>query len=128
MRKFFHIFLILSLLISTAGYAVTKQFCGKILAHVSIGHDTQPCCNKAEMPSDCECEIEVDHFAVEDDFQLDQQVIKLDPALQATLVSFIKFLAFAPLLEEHDNNLHSTLEYPPFTDADIHISVQSFLL
>jgi hypothetical protein len=128
MRKFFHIFLILSLLMSTAGYAVTKQFCGEVLAHVSLGHNTQPCCDKAEMPSDCECEREVAHYAIDDDFQLDQQVIKLDPALQVTLVSFFKFLASVPLLEEHVSKFHSTLKYPPFTDPDIHIRVQSFLL
>ncbi|WP_017732294.1 HYC_CC_PP family protein [Nafulsella turpanensis] len=128
MRKFFHIFLTLSLLISTAGYAVTKQFCGEILAHVSLGHDTQPCCNKAEMPSGCECESEIDHYAVDDDFQLDHQEVRLTPALQATLVSFIKFLAFAPLTEEHNNNLLPTLKYPPFTEPSIHIRVQSFLL
>jgi hypothetical protein len=128
MRKFFHIFLILSLLVSTAGYAVTKQFCGEVLAHVSFGHNTQPCCEDAEMPSDCECASEVDHFAVDDEYQLDQQVIKLSPTLQATLVNFIRFLATAPLLEEQSNNLLPTLKYPPFTDLNIHIKVQSFLL
>lgn len=128
MRKFFHIFLILSLLISTAGYAVTKHFCGEVLAHVSVGHETTSCCDSNEMPSDCKCANETDHLAVDDDYQLDHQEVKLTPALQATLVSFFRFLAFAPLAEEVSNNLLPTLDYPPFTDPDIHIRVQSFLL
>ena len=128
MRKFFHIFLILSLLFSTAGYAVTKHFCGEVLAHVSVGHETKSCCDSNEMAPDCGCENQTDHVVIDDDYQLDQQEVKVSPALQATLLNFIRFLALNPSLEEHDNNLHSTLEYPPFTDADIHISVQSFLL
>lgn len=128
-RKFFHIFLVFSLLFSTVGYAVTKHFCGKVLAHVSIGHETQSCCESAEVPSGCECENQTDHVVMDDDFHLDQQgLIKISPAWQATLVNFIRFLAFTPVLEVHNNKLHPTLDYPPFTDPDIHISVQSFLL
>lgn len=128
MRKFLHIFLGLSLLVSTAGYAVTRHFCGEILAHVSIGHETQSCCESEERSSDCECENESEHVAVDDDYQQDHQEIKLTPALQATLVGFIKFLAFAPLLEDQGNKLHPTLKYPPFTEPDIYNRVQSFLL
>lgn len=117
------------MLFSTAGYAVTKHYCGEVLAHISVGHETTSCCASNQVPSDCGgCENETDHLVVEDDYQLDHQEVKLTPALQATLVSFIKFLALTPLLEEHDNKLHPTLDYPPFTDPDIHISVQSFLL
>ena len=128
MRKFFHIFLIFSLLFSTTGYAVTKHFCGEVLAHISVGHETNSCCDSNEMSPDCECENETDHLVVEDDYQLDQQEIKISPALQATLFSFFRFLAITTLLEEPESKLHPTLEYPPFTDPDIHISVQSFLL
>ena len=80
------------------------------------------------MPSGCECANETDHVVLDDDYQLDQQEITIAPALQATLLNFMQFLALTPSLEEHENKLHPTLEYPPFTDPDIHISVQSFLL
>ena len=128
MRKFFHIFLALSLLFSTAGYAVTKHFCGKVLAHVSFGHEAQPCCESEEFPGGCECENQVDHVVMDEDYQLDQQEIKIDPALQASLFNFIRFLTFAPLSEEQGKSLHPTLDYPPFTEPAIHIRVQSFLL
>ena len=119
----------LSLLFSTAGLAVTKHFCEEVLIHVAVGQEASSCCAGNEVSSDCEeCENETDHLVVEDEYQLDQQEIKISPALQATLVSFIKFLALSSLPEEHHNSLHSTLDYPPFTDPDIHIRVQSFLL
>lgn len=128
MRIFFHIFLIFSLLMSTAGYAVTKHFCGEVLAHISVGHDANSCCDSKEMSPNCECENETDHVVVEDDYQLDHQEVKLTPALQATLFSVFRFLDLVPIAEEQSNNLLPALDYPPFTDPDIHISVQSFLL
>ena len=128
MRKLFHIFLIFSLLFSTAGYAVTKHFCGEVLAHVSVGHSNKSCCDSNEMSSGCECETETDHLVVEDDYQQDHQEVKLTPALQATLLSFFRFLAFAPLAEEQPNKSLLTLKSPPFTESNIHIRVQSFLL
>lgn len=128
MRKFFHIFLVLSLLMSTAGYAVTRHFCGQVLAHVSVGQETYSCCESEESPGGCECENETHHLVVDDEFQLDQQVIKVSPSLQAAFIGFMKFIAFAPLTEEEGKRLHPALDYPPFTDPDIHIRVQSFLL
>lgn len=132
MRKIFHIFLVLSLLMSTAGYAVTRHFCGEVLAHVSLGSETSSCCGSNEsneMAADCDgCENETDHLVVDDEFQLDQQEIKLNAPLQAAVISFFQFLAFAPVSEEHEHKLHPTLKYPPSTGPDIHISVQSFLL
>ena len=128
MRKFFHIFLVLSLLVSTAGYAVTRHFCGEILAHVSVGHEPISCCDSKEMPGDCACENEVDHLVVDDEFQLDQQKIKLAPVFQATLINYVTFLAFAPDVEEHRNKLLPPLKYPPAAGPDIPIKVQSFLL
>lgn len=127
MRKFFHIFLIFSLLFGTAGYVVTKHFCEEVLVNISVGHTTTSFCDSSEMSFDCECENEVNHVVIDDDYQLDQQEIKISPALP-TLISFIRFLALTPLLEENRNKLHPTLEYPPFTDPDIHISFQSLLL
>lgn len=113
MRKLFHIFLAFSLLISTAGYAVTKHFCEEVLVHVSVGHETTPCCDSNEMSSGCECANEADHLVIEDDYQQDHQEVKLTPALQATLVSFFRFLAFASLTEEQPNKSFLTLKYPP---------------
>ena len=127
MRKLFYIFLAFSLLISTAGYAVTKHFCEDVLVHISVGHETTPCCDSNEMSSDCECESETDHVVV-DDYQLDHQEVKLTPALQATLAGFFRFLAFAPLAEDQSIKSFLTLKYPPFTESRIHVRVQSFLL
>lgn len=130
MRKLFHIFLVFFLLLSTTGFAVSRHFCGELLAHVSLSGEPKSCCGaEEEEPSDCgNCQDEVEHVVVEDDFQQDHQQLKLSPIWQASLVDFFSFLAFAPLLEETNQKSLLTLKYPPFTESDIHIRLQSFLI
>lgn len=126
-RKFFHIFIVISLLFSTAGLAVTKHFCGEVLAHVSLDEEPESCCDQPEIPSGCECHNEVDLLALEDEFHLEHQQVKITPVVQAILLDFSRLLAFSPIKEEQSNKL-ITLKYPPFAESDIHIRVQSFLL
>lgn len=129
MRKLFHIFLVLALLISTAGFAVTKHFCGEVLASISVGRaESEPCCDPNTMPADCDCHSEADHMALDDDFQLDHQTVKFTPNLQATLFYFISELRFALLLDEPSKKLSFYSKQPPLAESDIYIKVQSFLI
>ncbi|GAA4429395.1 hypothetical protein GCM10023188_14710 [Pontibacter saemangeumensis] len=129
MRHLFHIVLVISLLVSTAGFAVTKHFCGKVLANVSVGAaDTKSCCDPGSMPADCDCHSDTDHVSVEDDFQLDQQAIKFTPQLQLVLVHFISELRLALLLDEPSRKLLFHSKQPPLAESDIYIRVQSFLI
>ncbi|MCJ8167128.1 hypothetical protein MKJ04_19970 [Pontibacter sp. E15-1] len=129
MRHLLHIVLVISLLLSTAGYAVTKHFCGEVLASVSVGAaDTKPCCDPGSMPADCDCHSDTDHVSVEDDFQLDQQVIKFTPPLQFVFVSLINELRLALLLDEPSKKLLFHSKQPPLAESDIFIKVQSFLI
>lgn len=129
MRNLFHIFLVISLLISTAGFAVTKHFCGEVLASMSIGaEESKPCCDANSMPADCDCHSDTNHESVDDDFQLDQQVIKLTPALQATLTHFLSELRLALLLDEPSRKLLFHSKQPLLAESDIYVKVQSFLL
>ena len=128
MRNLFHIVLVISLLISTAGFAVTKHFCGKTLASVSVGTEAKSCCDPGSMPADCDCHSDTDHVSVEDDFQLDQQVIKFTPQLQLALVHFISELRLALLLDEPFKKLLFHSKQPPLAESDIYIKVQSFLI
>ena len=135
MRNLFHIFLVISLLFSTAGFAVTKHFCGKELASVSLGTELKKCCDSDHskpfehgMSEDCDCHSDTDHVSVEDDFQLDQQVIKFTPQLQLVLVNFINELRLALLLDEPSKKLLFHSQQPPLAESDIYIKVQSFLI
>ncbi|WP_449301390.1 HYC_CC_PP family protein [Pontibacter rugosus] len=128
MRNLFHIVLVISLLVSTAGFAVTKHFCGKMLASVSVGTEAKSCCDPGSMPADCDCHSDTDHVSVEDDFQLDQQVVKFTPQLQFVLVSFINELRLALLLDEPSRKLLFHSQQPPVAECDIYIRVQSFLI
>ena len=108
---------------------MTKHFCGEVLASVSVGaEDTKSCCDPNSMPADCDCHSDTDHVSVDDDFQLDQQVIKLTPHLQFVLVNFISELRLALLLDEPSRKLLFYSQQPPLAESDIYIRVQSFLL
>lgn len=127
-RKLIHIMLALTLLISTAGFALSKHYCGEVLASVSVGAESKPCCDPDTMPADCDCHSDTERAAVEDDFQLDQQVIKLAPNLQFALVSFLSELRLALLLDEPSRKLLFHSKQPPLAESDIYVKVQSFLI
>jgi hypothetical protein len=95
---------------------------------VSVGAESKPCCDTDTMPADCDCHSEADHVALDDDFQLDQHIIKLTPNLQATLVCFISELRLALLLDEPSKKLSLHSKKPPLAESDIYIRVQSFLI
>lgn len=96
---------------------------------MSIGaEESKPCCDPNNMPADCNCNSDTEHVSVDDDFQLDQQVIKFTPALQATLIHFISELRLALLLDEPSRKLLFHSKQPPFAESDIYIRVQSFLI
>lgn len=131
MRKLFHIFLVFFLLLSTTGFAVSRHFCGEVLANVSLSSEPKSCCGaEKEMPAgSCgECQSEVEHVLLEDDFQQDHQQLKLNPVMRASLLGFFRFLAHAPILEEPVEKSLLTLKHPPFTESDIHIRLQSILI
>lgn len=133
MKNLFHIFLVITLLLSTAGVAVTKHFCGEVLASISFGSEAKSCCDTNEMPPGsmpvgCDCQSDTDYVAVEDDFQLDKQVIKLTPPLQFVLVNFINELRLVLFLDEPSKKLLFYSKQPPLAESDIYIRVQSFLI
>ena len=80
------------------------------------------------MPADCDCHSDTDHVSVEDDFQLDQQVVKFTPQLQLVLVNFINELRLALLLDEPSKKLLFHSKQPPLAESEIYIKVQSFLI
>jgi hypothetical protein len=128
MRNLFHIFLVISLLTSTAGFAMTKHYCGQVLASVSVGAESKSCCESSQMPAGCDCQDEAGHVALDDDFQLEKHLIKFTPGLQATLFYFISELRLALFLDEPSRKLLFNLNQPPLAESDIYIKVQSFLI
>lgn len=63
LRKLIHIVLSLLLLVSTAGMAITKHYCGKRLESVTINHVPASCCNQ-----DGCCRNESEVVQVQDNF------------------------------------------------------------
>ena len=93
MRQVVSVFLLFSLLVSSAGFTLSKHFCGEELAHVTL-NETKTCCESEDMPSDC-CHDEVDQLLL-DDFQLDHQSLQLSPLTFFTLSVVTQYLSFSP--------------------------------
>ena len=125
MRKYIHIFLAFLLLISTAGIAVSKHYCGNTLQKVSINSDVNSCCEE-KMPN-CPCNSETAHYKVDSDFQT-VQFFDLD-TFQPILLFSINFLFSYFSIESEQINLVSAYNSPPLSEpSSIIIKVQSFLL
>ena len=129
MKRFVHIALVITLLISLAGITVSRHFCGEFLAQTSIGTEAEPCCSGSEMPSDCNCHSQTETLALDDDFQLEKLTLKLDGATLAVLSYYIHFLKSDSFIESDTYSLLTAYKSPPLAEpAAIYVQVQSFLL
>ena len=126
MRKIVNIFLVLLLLLSTTGIAVSKHFCGEILQSVSINTDKdQSCCDSQDMPEDC-CSSELS-LEKTDEVQLSQLHLKFAPTPYIILYFASHLYNFSSALSE-ENIPIALFNAPPLIDQEIFILDQSFLL
>ena len=129
MKRFVHIALVITLLISLAGITVSRHFCGEFLAHTSVGTEAEPCCDSNEMPEDCNCHSQTEVLSLDDDFQLEKHTLKLDGATLAVLSYYIHFLETDSFIESDTDTLLWAFKSPPAAEPDdIYIQVQSFLI
>lgn len=124
MRKYLHILLVFLLLVSTAGVAVSKHYCGNTLQKISIDSEVNSCCGE-EMRT-CPCNSETAHYKVDSDFQTVQ--FDLD-TFQPIFLFSINFLFSRFSTEVEQKKLISAYNSPPLSEpSSIIIKVQSFLL
>ena len=64
-RKAGHIILLILLLISTTGFAISKHYCGTKLVSISIDSDAKSCCG--DDTGKC-CHDKSEHFQLKEDF------------------------------------------------------------
>ena len=125
MRQTVSLFLLLSVLINSAGFTLSKHFCGEELAHVTL-NETKTCCDSEEdMPSDC-CHDEVDQLLL-DDSQLDHQSLQLRPLAFFTLSVLAHFLPFSPEANTSASPW-TAFHSPPLPVIELYLRVQSFLI
>lgn len=79
-RKLLHITFSLLLLTVTAGFTISKHYCGSRLVSVSVNHDAERCCDMEGTSSCCHNETKI--------FQLDEDFIA-SPVLQNDIVKSI---------------------------------------
>lgn len=125
MRKLVNILLVLLLLLSTTGVAISKHYCGEILQSVAVNHSPKSCCDGQDMPEDC-CsnELSIDKA---DELQLSQ--LKLSLTYSPYLL-YISTLSIFDLTKEQSEikGFFSFYGSPPLTEQEIFILDQAFLL
>jgi len=65
-RKLMHISISILLLTVTAGFSISKHYCGPRLVSVSVNHEAESCCDM-EGTSNC-CHNETKSFQLDEDF------------------------------------------------------------
>ena len=127
MHQVVSIFLLLSVLISSSGFTLTKHFCGEELAHVALSNEVKTCCGDEEqdMPDDC-CHDEFDQ-ALLDDSQLDYQTLQLQPLTFFTVSVLTHFLQLYSKDSEASPFLFA-FHSPPPLGISVYLRVQSFLI
>ena len=112
------------MLVSTSGVGITKHFCGKRLASISVLGDGGCSCGVMEGASGC-CHTERSFFQLDDDFSV-APVQSFNVASASIISIFVYHLSFDFLKSDRSVAL---LNYkPPIPDKDIPVLIQSFLI
>ncbi|MEQ9442766.1 MAG: hypothetical protein RIG62_27240 [Cyclobacteriaceae bacterium] len=126
MHKIFSIVLLLSVMVSSSGFMMTKHFCGEMLAHITLGDEGKTCCDDEEdMPNDC-CHDESEQLLL-DDFQLDHQTPQLQPLTFFTVSIVAHFIPFSSETSPA-SPLWVAFHAPPIPGIDVYLRIQSFLI
>lgn len=125
MKRIFHLILVFLLITATSGVAVSSHYCGEILKNISINKEHH-CCQEEEMPEDC-CFDDVQNIKVEDNLQLQNHKVKLEPA------PVIVLYYISGLFTNFDLEKNKPAPFKPnrlltHAEPDIFLRVQSFLL
>ena len=123
MRRAVSFFLLLVVLVNSTGFTLSKHFCGEVLAHITVGDDTQSCCEGEGMSADC-CHDEFEQLAL-DDSQLDHQSLQV-PSLTFSAVDLLThFLLVGTQVIPTPRWVAPS---PPLLSSSLYLRVQSLLL
>lgn len=125
MRKIVNIFLVLLLLFSTTGVAISKHYCGEILQSVTVNHSPKSCCDGQDMPDDC-CSNEM---SIDKTDELHLSQLKMDLTYSPYLLYFATVGLFDFTIEQSNTKGYFAFyDSPPIAEQDIFILDQAFLL
>jgi hypothetical protein len=126
MKKIFHIWLSLLLLISTAGLSVSRHICGDTVMEIAILQQASHCHGEMPMENDGCCDNQTELYQVDDDFQFEKSLQLDDLSDQFQII--ISYLATT----YGQVSTYTTDFYyegsPPISGSDILKKIQSFLL
>lgn len=122
-RKGFHIIVALLLILTTAGFTISKHFCENRLISVSIYGDAVPCDHKIH--DNC-CHDSKNHFQIEDKFEIEQS-----SNLPGSITQESSSLPVTNLIATQENSFENfpfaVLKFPLLYRPDL-AKLQRFLL
>ncbi len=106
-KKAGHIILSMLLLLSTAGLAISKHYCGDELISTSIFLEADSCCDS----DDC-CKNETEVFQLDEDFSV-SAVVEIPESVQIDLLA-VSFVVFKLIIEENSTvEDYKLIDSPP---------------
>jgi len=123
-RKLLHISFSLLLLTVTAGFTISKHYCGPRLVSISINHEAQSCCDM-EGTSNC-CHNETKSFHLEEDY-ITSPVFENDIVKSIDLFVF-NYILIDKITVSEEYQVNFIPESPPPKDMQTILSgLQSYL-
>jgi len=126
MRRNFHIFITLTLVLATTGMSISKHYCGDSLIRTNLGVKAKSCMPDMDMGTGC-CDEKTETLVVDDDFQVTKSDIKIAPAFEL-LVEYLVTESVAHQQETLEETLIPLNTGSPAGTEPLYISVQSLLL
>jgi hypothetical protein len=126
MRRTFHIFISLTLVLATTGMSISKHYCGNSLVRTNLGVKAKSCMPDMDMGSGC-CDEKTETLVLDDDFQVTKSNIKIAPEFDLLVEYLVTELSAYPQ-KLNNENLIPLDTGPPDGSEPLYITVQSFLL
>lgn len=126
MRKSFHIFITLTLVLATTGMSISKHYCGNSLVRTNLGVKAKSCMPDMDMGSGC-CDEKTETIVLDDDFQVTKSDIKIAPEFDLLIEYLVTELSAYP----QKTNKEPLIPFntgPPAGAEPLYITVQAFLL
>ena len=126
MRRTFHIFMTLTLVLATTGLSISKHYCGSSLVRTNLGVKAKSCMPDMDMGHGC-CDEKTQTLIVDDDFQVTESDIKITPEYDLLVTYLVTELLVLP--QNTDSEYIIPLNSgPPLYTEPLYLRVQSFLL
>lgn len=127
LRMILNMILSMLLVITTAGFSISKHFCGDKVVSVSLNKEAPSCCNNAKACNSCHNESQ--HFQLKTDFITSSNYVNLDDISENILTLTPELFQFSVKEFEDAGIFHVFTDTSPPLKILTHLAnLQTFLL